>query len=249
MLTILGVPSASATPSRTTATEVETTTEDAPTDTITTTRTTVIEGEPSTVVVTMTITRGATVEPTTTTATEIVTVSESESESESESGASSGSATGGAPWRPTSGLETSSAPEPTQTGCPTGFYGCLATHGGGCCQTGRNCETTSCPPQSSTTVVSEGATVVVAATDVPSQASSTCAGGWFLCGEAAGPVAGCCPSGYQCGTASCFSAGASETAQVQKEFPESPDSRASNGSHAPTTTVVCLFFILLSIFL
>ncbi|KAI9167576.1 hypothetical protein HJFPF1_03707 [Paramyrothecium foliicola] len=216
--------SVSASSSRTTATETEvaTTTEDAPPDTITTTRTTVIEGEPSTVVVTLTVTTGASAEPTTRTSTEVVTVSESES--------ISGSATGNAPWRPTSGPDTTSAPEPTQTGCPTGFYGCLATHGGGCCRTDRNCETASCPPQDSTTIVSDGATVVVAATDVPPEATSTCADGWFMCGAEAGPVAGCCPSGFQCGTASCFSVQASQTAQVQKEF---PDTGASQALRAP----------------
>lgn len=77
-----------------------------------------------------------------------------------------------------------------------------------------------------TTLISDGATVVVPATDVPTDdATSTCAGGWFLCGKDAGPVAGCCPSGYDCGTASCFSAEASQTGQVQKEFPKKDSSR------------------------
>ena len=63
--------------------------------------------------------------------------------------------------------------------------------------------------------------MVVPATDVPkATASATCAGGWFLCGKEAGPVAGCCPSVYDCGTASCFTAGASQTGSVQKEAPK-----------------------------
>lgn len=117
-------------------------------------------------------------------------------------------------------------PTASDTFCPTGFYGCLATAGGGCCQTGRDCAVTSCPPMSSTTVESNGVTIVVPVTGIPSQtADKTCAGGWFLCGEDGGPIPGCCPSGYSCGTASCSIAVATATDTVQKKFPNQAASR------------------------
>ena len=175
-------------------------------------------------VVTLTVTRTADTQPTTRTRTVTEDVS-------------GGSAS--APYRPTisssnrgtSSASTTSAPSSTggtQTGCPTGFYGCLATHGGGCCRTDRNCETYDCPAQPSTTIVSDGRTVVVPLTNLPSEeASATCAGGWFLCGRDAGPTAGCCPSGYECGTASCFTEQASQTGSVQKELPETDGSTIS----------------------
>ncbi|PTB69733.1 hypothetical protein BBK36DRAFT_1110850 [Trichoderma citrinoviride] len=180
--------------------------------------------------------------------------------SEVQSTAPTGSgATGAPPWRPTDVTSTSasvsssssssvsstafsstsSAPPrtttlsgETQTGCPTGFYGCLATHGGGCCRTDRDCQTSSCPAPS-TTIVSHGVTVVVPAGDVPTAtASDECASGWFLCGKDAGAVAGCCPSGYKCGTASCFTSSASQTASLQKQQPEpeAPNKSAAAGS-------------------
>ncbi|KAH0442796.1 hypothetical protein CcaCcLH18_01394 [Colletotrichum camelliae] len=128
--------------------------------------------------------------------------------------------TGGAvpPFRPTSTTEgdTNTAPF-----CPTGFYACLARAGGGCCQTGRDCATTSCPPTPSTTIISNGATIIVPVTDVPASATETCASGWFLCGEEGGPVAGCCPSGYACGTASCTTSSSTQTGEIQKQFPNS----------------------------
>lgn len=212
-----GVPSSVATSIET---AVETTVEDGVASTITTTRTTTIEGVPSTVIVTLTVTETPSLEPTTLTSTEVVTASDD------------ATATGGAPWRPTLSSITTEPPETqddssTQTGCPTGFYGCLATHGGGCCRTGRDCDTSACPPPS-TTIISDGATIVVLASDVPTTtASSTCADGWFLCGASAGPVPGCCPSGFDCGTASCFTVQASRTAQVQKQFAK-PNSGKAN---------------------
>ncbi|KAI0012333.1 hypothetical protein F4779DRAFT_85820 [Xylariaceae sp. FL0662B] len=134
--------------------------------------------------------------------------------------------TGGIPpYRPTSGtstLDTSTAP--TDTYCPTGFYACVASAGGGCCRTGRDCSTTSCPAIPSTTITTaNGVTVVVPVTDATAAAaasfSPTCAEGWFLCGSDAGPVAGCCPSGYACGTASCTLSTTTATATVQKALP------------------------------
>ncbi|KND89591.1 rRNA methyltransferase 1, mitochondrial [Tolypocladium ophioglossoides CBS 100239] len=202
------VPSASASPTTTTTTTTVQSTQTQ--DTITSTQTTIVGGNPSTVIVT----RTSSPQPTTETKTKIVTPT------------GTASATGNPPWRPTGSSSVTSAPGTTsesssQAGCPTGFYGCLATHGGGCCRTDRDCQTHSCPPAASTTIVSNGATIVVPVTDVPkSSPTATCAGGWFMCGTAAGPVAGCCPSGYECGTASCFSVRASQTGSVQKEAPE-----------------------------
>ncbi|KAH7262118.1 hypothetical protein BKA59DRAFT_13477 [Fusarium tricinctum] len=213
------VPSAAATPTKTTAQTTQ-----QPTITTTAQETTVEE---------VSTTEEPTVEPTTETETEVettteeepTTVSESETETETEANSvtatATGSVTGIAPYRPTGTSVTSSEDGDTQTGCPTGFYGCLATHGGGCCRTGRNCDTHDCPAPA-TTIVSNGATVVVLATDAPPAPgpTSTCGSGWFLCGKDAGPVAGCCPDGYDCGTASCFTVQASETGRIQKEFPE-----------------------------
>ncbi|KAK5987268.1 hypothetical protein PT974_11392 [Cladobotryum mycophilum] len=213
----LGVPSASAT---VTASTVVTSVPAPSTQTITTTHTTIVEGNPSTVVVTLTVTQTAIPDPTTKTTTKVVTA-----------GPGSGSATGVPPWRPTavtSTQEVSTLPGDTQTGCPTGFYGCLATHGGGCCRTERDCQTLSCPPLSST-IISHGVTIVVPASDVPASATSTCASGWFMCGADAGPVAGCCPSGYECGTASCFTVQATQTSKVQKEAPAK--NAAAGGAH------------------
>ena len=183
-----------------------------------------IEGNPSTVVVTLTVTRTAESDPETRTVTEEVTESlgapyrptqTSSSEDEGESSTEAEEST-------SSSSETiTSAPESTQTGCPTGFYGCLATHGGGCCRTDRNCETYDCPAGSSTTVVSDGQTIVVPVSGAPSEdATATCADGWFMCGNNAGPRPGCCPSGYDCGTASCYTVENSQTGSVQKEQPE-----------------------------
>lgn len=121
-----------------------------------------------------------------------------------------------APVRPTSGTTSTSAGF-----CPTGFYACSAVYGGGCCQTGRDCQTTSCPSTAYTTIISSGVTIAVPATDVTATATTTgtCAGGWSLCPTSAGPTAGCCPSGYSCGTASCFLATGSATASLAKEVP------------------------------
>lgn len=209
---VIGVPSASAKPETSTLTVVQTNTREPEDETITATRTTFVEGNPSTVVVTEVITRTASGEDATRTTTKFVTESDDE-----------GTVPGNPPWRPTgTTLEetTDSTITDTQTGCPTGFYGCLARHGGGCCQTDRDCQTHSCPPVESTTIISDGKTLVVPVTDVPSEPTSTCAGGWFLCGDDAGPVAGCCPSGYKCGTASCFTAEATQTESVQKQQPK-----------------------------
>ncbi|KAJ5689727.1 hypothetical protein N7462_004119 [Penicillium macrosclerotiorum] len=100
--------------------------------------------------------------------------------------------------------------------CPTGFYACSAVYNGGCCQTGRNCDTTSCPVTSSTTFTSDGRTIVVPVSTGTSNRTGKCASGWFKCSDTAG--GGCCPSGFACGS-SCTATAATST--VAKEQPTS----------------------------
>lgn len=95
--------------------------------------------------------------------------------------------------------------------CPTGFYMCSARYLGGCCRVDRNCDTTSCPPQDSTTVVNAGDATVAAASTAGG--GSSCANGWALCPAAEG--GGCCPSGYSCGAESCSASGQQDTQKMQ----------------------------------
>lgn len=180
--------------------------------TLTTTSTTVVDGSASTVIVTVITTLTDT--PSTTTRTTVIT----------ESGTSSSGA--GAPFRPTNADDG-----PSNSFCPTGFYACEARAGGGCCQTGRDCETTSCPPVDMTTIVTHGVTIAVPADDVPEdEPTQTCADGWFLCDEDDDPYeAGCCPDGYKCGKESCSVSSATETAEVQKLRPGSGAARVGSG--------------------
>ncbi|OJK00478.1 hypothetical protein ASPACDRAFT_16756, partial [Aspergillus aculeatus ATCC 16872] len=139
------------------------------------------------------------------------------------------------PARPTSvsTATSSSTSKTTSTAtvsvCPTGFYACSAYYQGGCCRTGRDCDTTSCPATPSTTIASDGVTIVVpvttatgaatAATTSSSSSSSTgrCASGWFSCADTVG--GGCCPTGYRCGSSCTAVSTATET--VSKEQPTS----------------------------
>ncbi|MCJ1475363.1 hypothetical protein MMC13_004025 [Lambiella insularis] len=116
----------------------------------------------------------------------------------------------GAPLRPTSLASLTTTL--TSALCPTGFYQCSAYYNGGaCCQVGRDCGLTSCPPHASATALaSDGVTVVDAptagvvvatATNEAAAQGGACATGWFLCG---GQAAGCCPSGYACGEGECL---------------------------------------------
>ncbi|OOQ85264.1 putative GPI anchored protein [Penicillium brasilianum] len=105
--------------------------------------------------------------------------------------------------------------------CPTGFYACSAVYNGGCCQTNRDCDTTSCPTTSSTTFTSDGKTIVIPVTTASSGSSRTagkCPGGWFSCADTAGDD--CCPSGYACGASICTATGSVATT-VAKEAPTS----------------------------
>jgi progranulin len=158
------------------------------------------------------------------------------------------SATPEPPVRPTSLTTTvettittttqSSSPSYPVTGCPTGFYACSAFHQGGCCQVGRNCDSTSCPAIASTEVV-DGSTLTIAAptgsgvTAVGTLPSGTCATGWATCAPSVG--GGCCPSGYICGTASCSISPQATSSlgvaggQVGKEAPSNSANTRSGG--------------------
>ena len=189
-------------------------------------------GSSSTTTIARTSATSSTPTPTTSISTSTTTPSTS---STSTSSTTFTGSSGVAPVKPTGTDTDSSLPSGY---CPTGYYACLAVAGGGCCQTGRDCQTTSCAPAAaSTTIVNtNGITVVVpesaaSAAAAAATAASTCASGWFMCGTnsasasaSAGPVAGCCPSGYSCGTASCTMTSASSTAQVQKELPTTSSS-------------------------
>ncbi|KAH6845040.1 hypothetical protein B0I37DRAFT_446981 [Chaetomium sp. MPI-CAGE-AT-0009] len=196
-----------------------------PLTTLTRTSTSIIPGpDPSTTIVTViiTITPSTSAPAITSTVTQTATAKPPPSSSPSQTTTTNNGA--GAPFRPTS----SPGPTNTNTYCPTGFYACLARAGGGCCQTGRDCATASCPPPAGglTTVVNgHGVTVVVPAAGAPPEATTpgACASGWFLCGRDAGPVAGCCPRGYACGTASCVTEVTGGVASVAKGMPGNGD--------------------------
>lgn len=194
----------------------------------TTTRSTTISNSPTTVIATVivTVTPTFTRDPVTSTVTRTTTA---------------GSAL--PPVRPTSSGDNDDEPSTTTEApeyCPTGFYACEASAGAGCCRTGRDCATTSCPPPSAYTTITnpDGVTVVAPApTDAgdggegDDGAEPECANGWFLCPAEAGPVAGCCPDNYRCGTASCTLSEPDATATAQKQLPNAADGmRARMGS-------------------
>lgn len=140
--------------------------------------------------------------------------------------------TGGGAVRPTSDSATTPPPTTTQTqtlseSCPAYFYACSARYGGGCCQTGRDCAVTNCPATSSTTIISNGLTVVVpvgaaATVNVP---VGNCASGWQSCSASLG--GNCCPADYACGTASCSSLiNPSQTALTDKHSPNNNNGNA-----------------------
>lgn len=106
-------------------------------------------------------------------------------------------------------------------GCPTGFYACSAYYGGGCCRTGRDCQSTSCPAQASTTLIStNGVTIVAPAVSGVSKnthlLTGSCANGWSACAATHG--GGCCPSGYVCGV-SCTGKGPQGTGNQVGKMP------------------------------
>ncbi|KAF3405135.1 hypothetical protein DPV78_002228 [Talaromyces pinophilus] len=132
-----------------------------------------------------------------------------------------------APVRPTTSSQTTitsstiTSASSTVSTCPTGFYACSAVYEGGCCRTGRNCDTTSCPATSSTTLINtDGVTIAVptgSAATTATESSGSCATGWFICAASAG--GGCCPSGYVCGSSCTASSSGTATATVVKEQP------------------------------
>ncbi|KAF7925182.1 hypothetical protein BELL_1167g00020 [Botrytis elliptica] len=188
---------------------------------------------PSLVVVVTTTKTFTVVSSTPTTTIQITTITSTKSSSVSSTVSQSStpistttSASGVVPVRPTgdsSTTTTTASSTITQDTCPTGFYACSAHYQGGCCRTGRNCDTTSCPATSSTTIVSSGITVAVPVGSAASITSATgaCATGWTSCAASLG--GDCCPSGWACGTASCESvsvqATATTTEVLQKEVP------------------------------
>ncbi|KAI0595369.1 hypothetical protein F4775DRAFT_373243 [Biscogniauxia sp. FL1348] len=192
----------------------------------TVTSTVVTSPTPTTQIITVVVTVTPSATPATSTVTQTTTAGASSSSSSITT--TTTTAAGIPPVRPTSSGSQTSSPAPTTTSastdagyCPTGFYACLATAGSGCCRTGRDCSTTSCPPPPAmTTYTANGVTVAVPAADASRasaagpDAAPTCAAGWFMCTDA-----GCCPDGYVCGTASCTLSAAAETATVQKEMP------------------------------
>lgn len=156
----------------------------------------------------------------------------------------SSTATGVVAVRPT-GETTTTTTTATDTTCPTGFYACEAYYAGGCCRTGRNCDTTSCPAISSTTIISSGVTVVVPVGSAAMVTSPTgsCATGWFSCASSVG--GSCCPSGYSCGLTSCLLVEATATVVTQKESPnQGPRSLYMSGSAVAFVGVLMVLLVL-----
>ncbi|PKX94404.1 putative GPI anchored protein [Aspergillus novofumigatus IBT 16806] len=180
-------------------------------------------------VFTVTITLSSTVIVSTGTRTVPPETTQSASSSTSSSRRTTTQSTGGLtpPARPTS-LSTATTSQSSQTGsiCPTGFYACSAYYEGGCCRTGRDCDTTSCPAKASSTITSDGRTIVVPA-QTTSAASGTgrCASGWFSCADTVG--GGCCPTGYACGSSCTAVASVSASGTLAKSQPENAASRHS----------------------
>ncbi|KAL4999609.1 hypothetical protein BDV10DRAFT_164624 [Aspergillus recurvatus] len=148
------------------------------------------------------------------------------------------------PNRPTS-LSTTTSSEIEAT-CPTGFYACAAVYQGGCCQTGRDCDTTSCPAISSTTIETEGRTIVIAEPTTSAASSEesgarTCATGWFSCADTVG--GGCCPTGYACGASCTAVPTASTTGTVAKEAPTADSIGGAVRSNR--RTLICAMFMML----
>lgn len=222
MVHTAGIPSESATPTAVYTTSTEETTVVPQVTTLTSVMTSIINEVPSTVIAIITTTLLSPAAPTTQTSIQTVTGG------------------GNAPYRPTL---TSTDLSATESYCPAGYYGCLAVHGGGCCRTDRDCNIYDCPSTARTNVVTGMVTVAVPVTDVPdSQATATCLGGWYLCGDEAGPVAGCCPIGFVCGTASCVTSDATATQTVQKELPTDGAGGLVGGSPG----WICVFVALLA---
>ncbi|GFF77288.1 hypothetical protein IFM47457_04364 [Aspergillus lentulus] len=180
-------------------------------------------------VFTVTITLSSTVIVSTGTRTVPPETTHSSSSSTSSTSSRTTQSTGGLtpPARPTS-LSTATTSQSSQTGsiCPTGFYACSAYYEGGCCRTGRDCDTTSCPAKASSTITSDGRTIVVPAqTTTAASGTGRCASGWFSCADTVG--VGCCPTGYACGSSCTAVASVSASGTLAKSQPENEASRHS----------------------
>ncbi|KAF7586226.1 hypothetical protein BBP40_009224 [Aspergillus hancockii] len=174
-------------------------------------------------VYTVTITLSSTIMVSTVTTTVPATSTVSSSTSTSSSSSSMTSSTSQStgeftpPARPTS-LSTATTSRTTGSICPIGFYACSAVYRGGCCRTGRDCDTTSCPETPSTTITSNDRTIVVPVeTEAPPATTGRCASGWFSCADTAG--GGCCPTGFACGPSCTAVTTATATGTVAKEQP------------------------------
>ncbi|KGO38610.1 Mitochondrial substrate/solute carrier [Penicillium expansum] len=134
------------------------------------------------------------------------------------------------PARPTNLSVVTSATRGADV-CPTGFYACSAVYQGGCCRTGRDCDKTSCPTASSTTMISDGVTIVApVATTTQRSGGNRCAQGWFHCADTVG--GGCCPMGFACG-ASCTARDVAFGTTVAKEQATAASGGAAIMSETP----------------
>ncbi|KAL4888062.1 hypothetical protein BDV59DRAFT_189330 [Aspergillus ambiguus] len=148
------------------------------------------------------------------------------------------------PARPTS-LSTATTSQMTGDICPIGFYACSAVYRGGCCRTGRDCDTTSCPTTSSSMITTDGRTIVVPAeTTAPAVGTGggRCASGWFSCADTVG--GGCCPTGYACGSSCTAVATSTVTGTVAKEAPRNLGSRMNVASLMTILAVSMVSFVL-----
>ncbi|KAL2817851.1 hypothetical protein BJX63DRAFT_419468 [Aspergillus granulosus] len=191
---------------------------------------------------TLTTTTVETVPTVTSTSTSTTTTSDTSSDSTSSASPTSTSDLS-PPDRPTS-LSTSTTSS-TESSCPTGFYACAAIYQGGCCRTGRDCDTTSCPVRPSTTIVSDDRTIVIPEATTTAASSEgdgpgRCASGWFTCADTVG--GGCCPSGYACGEENCTAIPtASTSGTVAKEEPAAP---SNSGSRAKSRWGMLMYAVL-----
>lgn len=175
---------------------------------------TVTASIPSSTSVPVSITQSPSTSTTPPTPTSTSNVPSSTSTSTSPPPSTSSTITANAPLRPTSAPATT-IPS-TVTVCPTGFYQCSAYfNGGNCCQVGRDCALTSCPPHSTATAIASNGVTVVNAPTGASGGNSGCATGWSLCGAGQG----CCPSGYSCSGQECLAGTAAAASGATASFP------------------------------
>ncbi len=71
--------------------------------------------------------------------------------------------------------------------------------------------------------------------------TGTCGSGWSNCAASVG--GDCCPSGWECGTASCSSVGATSTVVEQKASPNEGSNYTMNGILVVVLGACCLGMI------